>query len=87
MHKVNTPCHPWPIESRSPGDSPAIALMLCPERGNLRAQPAPRIGVDGSYLPGSTQPIRVCEEAEVRFPLEDMFAKIRAFGRAHVQSP
>lgn len=80
LHEWNAAYHPEPIESRSLGDSPAIALMLFPMSGNLRVRPAPRFGVDGSYLPGSNRPIRVCEELDVRFLLEDMFAKIRAFG-------
>ncbi|MGP3961244.1 nucleoside hydrolase [Nonomuraea sp. 3N208] len=83
LHEWNAAYHPEPIESRSLGDSPAIALMLFPKSGNLRVRPAPRFGADGSYLPGSNHPIRVCEEVDVRFLLEDMFAKIRAFGREH----
>ena len=35
----------------------------------------------GHYLPGSGHPIRVVESVDVRFLLEDMFAKIRKFGR------
>ncbi|MDP4505371.1 nucleoside hydrolase [Nonomuraea turcica] len=83
LREWNAAYHPEPIESRSLGDSPAIALMLFPKSGNLRVRPAPRFGADGSYLPGSNHPIRVCEEVDVRFLLEDMFAKIRAFGREH----
>ncbi|GAA1012607.1 hypothetical protein Aple_006520 [Acrocarpospora pleiomorpha] len=83
LHEWNAAYHPSPIESRSLGDSPAVALMLFPQSGNLRVTPAPRFGADGSYQPGSNHPIRVCEEVDVRFLLEDMFAKIRAFGRGH----
>jgi purine nucleosidase len=72
---------PEPIESRSLGDSPAIALMLYPRGGNFRMTPAPRFGQEGHYLPGSGHPIRVVESVDVRFLLEDMFAKIRKFGR------
>ena len=61
---------PEPIESRSLGDSPAVSLMLYP-----------RFGQEGHYLPGSGHPIRVVESVDVRFLLEDMFAKIRKFGR------
>jgi purine nucleosidase len=70
-----------PIESRSLGDSPAISLMLYPRGGNFRIVPAPRFGQEGHYLPGSGHPIRVVESVDVRFLLEDMFAKIRKFGR------
>jgi purine nucleosidase len=72
---------PEPIESRSLGDSPAISLMLYPRGGNFRTTPAPRFGQEGHYLPGSGHPIRVVESVDVRFLLEDMFAKIRKFGR------
>jgi len=70
-----------PIESRSLGDSPAISLMLYPRGGNFRIVPAPRFGQEGHYLPGSGHPLRVIESVDVRFLLEDMFAKIRKFGR------
>ena len=72
---------PEPIESRSLGDSPAIALLLYPRGGNFRIVPAPRFGQEGHYVPGSGHPIRVVESVDVRFLLEDMFAKIRKFGR------
>ncbi len=72
---------PEPIESRSLGDSPAVSLMLYPRGGNFRIVPAPRFGQEGHYLPGSGHPIRVVEAVDVRFLLEDMFAKIRKFGR------
>jgi inosine-uridine nucleoside N-ribohydrolase len=77
----NATYHGEPIESRSLGDSPAIALMLYPQSGNFRVRPAPRFGVDGWYLPGTDNPIHVCEQVDVRFLLEDMFAKIRRFAR------
>jgi purine nucleosidase len=70
-----------PIESRSLGDSPAVSLMLYPRGGNFRIVPAPRFGQEGHYVPGSGHPIRVVESVDVRFLLEDMFAKIRNFGR------
>ena len=73
--------HPEPIESRSLGDSPAVSLMLFPRGGTFRTVPAPRFGQEGHYVPGSGHPIRVTESVDVRFLLEDMFAKIRKFGR------
>jgi len=81
MVEWNATYHPEPIESRSLGDSPAIALMLYPRGGQFRIVPAPRFGREGHYLPGSGHPIRVVESVDVRFLLEDMFAKIRRFGR------
>jgi inosine-uridine nucleoside N-ribohydrolase len=77
----NQEWHPEPIESRSLGDSPAVSLMLFPRGGSFRTIRAPRFGPDGHYLPGSGHPIRVCESVDVRFLLEDMFAKLRKFGR------
>jgi inosine-uridine nucleoside N-ribohydrolase len=73
--------HAEPIESRSLGDSPAISLMLFPRGGSFRTIRAPRFGAEGHYLPGSGHPIRVCESVDVRFLIEDMFAKIRKFAR------
>ena len=78
----NRTWHPEPIESRSLGDSPVIALMMFPASGAMRTVPAPRFGPNGEYLVGSGHPIRVCDSIDVRFLLEDMFAKIRRFGRS-----
>ena len=83
MVEWNNAYWPEPIESRSLGDSPAVSLMLYPYGGTFRAVPAPRFGPDGEYLPGAGHPIRVVETVDVRFLLEDMFAKIRRFGRKH----
>ena len=80
-HEWNATYHREPIESRSLGDSPAVSLMLYPQGGTFRIVPAPRFGAEGHYLPGSGHPIRVCESVDVRFLLEDMFAKIRKFAR------
>ncbi|GAA3611629.1 nucleoside hydrolase [Microlunatus ginsengisoli] len=70
-----------PIEHRSLGDSPAISLILNPRGGVSRTIPAPRFGREGGYLPGSGHPLKVFETVDVRYLLEDMFAKIRKFGR------
>jgi inosine-uridine nucleoside N-ribohydrolase len=77
----NATYHPDPIESRSLGDSPAVSLMLYPNGGTFRVVPAPRFGQEGHHVPGSGHPIRVTESVDVRFLIEDMFAKIRRFGR------
>ena len=87
LHDWNSTYHPEPIESRSLGDSPAVSLMLYPQSGDFRVRPAPRFGADGSHLPGSGHPIRVCEYVDARFLLEDMFAKIRAFARDGCPGP
>jgi inosine-uridine nucleoside N-ribohydrolase len=77
----NATYHSEPIESRSLGDSPAVSLALNPRGGTFRTLPSPRFGPDGGYVPGAGHPIRVCQAVDVRFLLEDMFAKIRRFGR------
>lgn len=77
----NAEHHPEPIEHRSLGDSPAISLVLNPRGGVFRTIPAPRFSLEGGYLPGSGHPIRVFETVDVRYLLEDMFAKMRRFGR------
>ena len=82
MIEWNETYHPEPIESRSLGDSPAISLMLYPRGGTFRTVPAPRFGQEGHHLPGSGHPVRVAEAVDVRFLVEDMFAKIRRFGRS-----
>jgi purine nucleosidase len=86
MVEWNATHHPEPIESRSLGDSPAVSLMLFPRGGNFRTVPAPRFGREGHYLPGSGHPVRVVESVDVRFLIEDMFAKIRRFGRSSSHS-
>ncbi|MBU2668062.1 nucleoside hydrolase [Actinoplanes bogorensis] len=80
--EFNDQHHDEPIESRSLGDSPAISLMLYPRGAQFRTVPAPRFGAEGHYLPGTGNPIRVVETVDVRYLLEDMFAKIRRFGNS-----
>jgi inosine-uridine nucleoside N-ribohydrolase len=77
----NAAHHPEPIEFRSLGDSPAISLILNPRGGVFKTRPAPRFSSQGGYLPGSGHPVKTVESVDVRYLLEDMFAKIRLFGR------
>ena len=79
--EFNDAHHGEPIESRSLGDSPAISLVLNPRGGVSRTLPAPRFSSEGGYLPGSGNPVKVFDAVDVRYLLEDMFAKIRRFGR------
>ncbi|MGI8457139.1 MAG: nucleoside hydrolase [Propionibacteriaceae bacterium] len=81
----NATHHPEPIEHRSLGDSPAISLILNPRGGVFKTVPGPRFSQEGGYLPGSGHPVRVCQSVDVRYLLEDMFAKIRRFGRDSAQ--
>jgi inosine-uridine nucleoside N-ribohydrolase len=79
LKEWNETHHQEPIESRSLGDSPAVSLMLYPSGGSFRVRPSSRFSVEGAYLPGKGNPIRVCESVDVRFLLEDMFHKIQRF--------
>ena len=56
-------------------------MILNPRGGVSRTVPAPRFGSQGGYLPGSGHPVRVFDTVDVRYLLEDMFAKLRRFGR------
>ncbi len=63
------------------GDSPVVgALLQCEWRGNFHTETAPLIADDMRYLPnpGGKQ-IRVYDYVDVRFILEDMYAKFKLF--------
>lgn len=73
----NSQYHRVAVESRSLGDSPAIALMIDPFCAAMRRQPGVRFSADGHYeLADPGREILVVESVDVRFLLEDMFAKI-----------
>lgn len=79
----NTRHHPVAVESRSLGDSPAIALMIDPWCAVFRKQSPVRFTDTGHCLPAeSGSEVSVVEQIDVRFFLEDMFAKIAEFGDA-----
>ena len=60
------------------GDSPVLgALLQCAWRGNFHTETAPRIADDLRYLPNpGGKEIRVYDSVDVRFILEDMYAKL-----------
>lgn len=65
-------------ESWSIGDQPAVALALNPGCGHYRMQPAPRFAPDGAYVDcPANRPIRVYEELDARYILEDFFCKLK----------
>ena len=66
------------------GDSPVVgALLGCGWRGNFHTQTAPRIADDMRYLPNpGGKEIRVYDYVDVRFILEDMYAKLKLFSQA-----
>ncbi|MFS0734975.1 nucleoside hydrolase [Microbacterium sp. 1P10UB] len=80
----NTAHHGVPVESRSLGDSPAIALMLDPWCAVFRAQSPVRFTDSGHCVPAeSGSPVSVVEAIDVRYFLEDMFAKLAEFGEVN----
>ncbi|QSZ53887.1 nucleoside hydrolase [Paenarthrobacter sp. AT5] len=75
--EFNAQYHKVPIESRSLGDSPVVGLMLEPWGGVFRRQPPVRFSPDGHYTPSASgSEVLVLEQADTRFLLEDMYAKI-----------
>ncbi len=69
------------MDFRSLGDSPAIGAVINPLGALWRERPAPRFTADGEMEPedAGRRLIRVCESIDVRWLLEDMFAKLRRF--------
>lgn len=69
---------PWPkSEVWVLGDNPAIGLLLDDHEYHYRMRPAPVLNDDLSYAPGSaTRQIRVYEQIDPHFVLEDLFAKL-----------
>lgn len=65
------------------GDSPVVgALLQCGWRGNFHTETAPMIADDMRYLPNpGGKEIRVYDEVDVRFILEDMYAKLALCAR------
>ncbi len=61
------------------GDSPVVgALLGCGWRGNFHMETAPLISDDMRYLPNpGGKEIRIYDYVDVRFILEDMYAKLR----------
>lgn len=79
----NTAHHRVPVESRSLGDSPAIALMLDPWCASFRRQSPVRFTDDGHCVPSDRGgDVLVVDQIDVRFFLEDMFAKLAEFGES-----
>ncbi|SHL58464.1 Inosine-uridine nucleoside N-ribohydrolase [Anaerocolumna jejuensis DSM 15929] len=73
----------WPRgESWSLGDSPAIGLMIDPMEVYSEMREAPLVDEDLHYsFTGSGRKIRVYQDINSRFILEDFFAKIEKFSK------
>jgi purine nucleosidase len=69
------------MDFRSLGDSPAIGVVMNPLGALWRERPAPHFSADSRMEAADPDRriIRVCETVDVRWLLEDMFAKFRRF--------
>lgn len=69
------------MDFRSLGDSPAIGAVINPLGALWRERPAPRFDANSEMKAEdpTRRLIRVCERIDVRWLLEDMFAKLIAF--------
>ncbi|WP_147915604.1 nucleoside hydrolase [Ruania zhangjianzhongii] len=78
LHDWNAAHHNGPIEHRSLGDSPAIGLMLNPHSARFSVRTAPVFAADGTTtgVADAERTIRVVENYDTRWLLEDMFHKI-----------
>ncbi|MBJ9990817.1 nucleoside hydrolase [Paenibacillus sp. S28] len=71
----------WPKgEMWTLGDSPAVGLLLYDQPYDFDWKPAPRVSTDMTYIHHQTERrIRVYRDIDVRFILEDMYAKLELF--------
>lgn len=71
-----------PLDFRSLGDNPAIGALMNPLAARWSLRPPPRFTADGEMdgTHDEGRRIRVCEAFDTRWLMEDLFAKIRAFG-------
>lgn len=70
-------------EYRSLGDSPAVGVMIYPNCGDWEWRPAPEFAPSMHYVhTGKNRPIRVYQNIDARFILEDMFAKMAQFAKS-----
>ncbi len=78
--RFNNQPHVGPTEYRCLGDSPAIGLILFEDCGQWKWQPAPEFDDQMHYIHnGRNRPIRVYENMDSRFILEDFYAKLQLF--------
>ena len=73
------------IEYRSLGDSPAVSVVLNPDGAVWRHRPVHVFGDDArmTNVIVEGRSVLVAESVDVRFLLEDMFAKIKAHAAKH----
>lgn len=76
------------IEFRALGDSPAVGVVMAPNAGRWSWQPAPEYDVRSgdSFVTGNNRPIKVYENFDMRFLMEDFYAKLARFARGESRS-
>ncbi|WP_210204405.1 nucleoside hydrolase [Devosia submarina] len=78
----NLRVHQGPIEHRSLGDTPALSVILNPMGGVSEWRPAPEFSPQMHYIHnGQNRPIKVYDTIDVRYILEDFYAKLARFHR------
>lgn len=78
----NAAVHPGPIEYRSLGDTPSLSVIMNPNGGKWSWQAAPEFNSLMNYVhTGRNRPVKLYETIDVRFILEDFFAKLSRFHR------
>jgi inosine-uridine nucleoside N-ribohydrolase len=78
----NLRMHAGPIEHRSLGDTPALSVILNPNGGISEWLPAPEFNSHMNYVhTGANRPIKVYHSIDVRYILEDFYAKLNRFTR------
>jgi inosine-uridine nucleoside N-ribohydrolase len=81
--------HVEEIEYRSLGDSPAVGVVLNPRGASWRHHPVrvfdEHARLTNIIVPGRT--VRVADSVDVRWLLEDMFAKIKSHARGGGRGP
>lgn len=83
----NTRFHQGPIEYRSLGDTPSLSVIMNPSGGTWRYEAAPEFSPLMNYVhTGRNRPVKVYDTIDVRFILEDMFAKIARFHRGEQET-
>lgn len=82
----NIQIKPWiNTESWILGDSPAVGVLLEEQKGYYDIIEAPYVTEDFKYTyTGNNRNIRVYHTLNVRFILEDMFAKLELFARGEI---
>lgn len=74
--------HQGPIEHRSLGDTPALSVILNPMGGTFDWRPAPEFSPQMHYIhSGQHRPIKVYDTIDIRYILEDFYAKLARFHR------